>query len=135
MSKPTQTNLQLQLDLVELVQNKGLPMWESELAITALGKQPNSEYTIENYRTQLYHYNLYQGTYINKAIDLNNNCFGEWLDKVFPKEVDPFTWKSYYAEDDCEVIATTAEYFKVIIGCSGLTDSILKEIIQEIKLK
>lgn len=125
-----QTNLELQLELLELVQTKQLPMWDSEAYIAEASpskKDKGIKYRIE--------YQKHYRNYINLAIDLNNNRFGQWLDKVFPKEVDPLSWKSYYAEDDSEVIATTAEYFKILIGCNGLTDNILKEIIQEIKLK
>ena len=129
MSTPTQTNLKLQLNLAELVQAKGLPIWESDLIIGDISKNSNTHLQIVNEYYPFHHRNL------ATAIDLNNNRFGQWLDKVFPKEVDPLSWKSYYAEDDSEVIATTAEYFKILIGCNGLTDNILKEIIQEIKLK
>ena len=114
MRQPTQTNLKLQLELGKLVLSKNLPIWDFTSYMTRQEGHILAKYPL---------------------IDFNNNRFGEWLDKVFPKETDPLSWKSYYAEDDCEVIATTAEYFKVIIGCSGLTDTILKEIIQEIKLK
>ena len=123
MSTPTQTNLKLQLNLAELVQAKGLPIWESELEICENLKY-ESFTVIPNFYDYIDEPDVYfeimkRYMILQNAIDLNNNRFGQWLDKMFGE-----------IEYDTTNLST---YYKVEIAHYGLTDKILEELIQSIK--
>ena len=135
MSTPTQTNLKLQLNLAELVQAKGLPIWESELEICENLKY-ESFTVIPNFydyidESDVYFEIMKRYMILQNAIDLNNNRFGEWLDKVFAQGSH-----KYYDHIDTklgEYSANQNEYFKIQIVLNGLNDKILNQLIQSIK--
>ena len=68
------------------------------------------------------------GDVVGTAIDLNNNRFGEWLDKMFGEI-------QYCSFEDaiCQLTNSLADYYKVQIALHGLTDKILEQIIESIK--
>ena len=134
MSTPTQTNLKLQLNLAELVQAKGLPIWESELEICENLKY-ESFTVIPNFYDYIDEPDVYfeimkRYMILQNAIDLNQNRFGEWLDKVFYRTTkccnkNSSNGSSFYGD--------MADYYKIEIAYCGLTDKILEELIQSIK--
>ena len=119
-TQPTQTNLQLQLQLAELVQAKGLPMWESDYFTIV------KDFTM--HQKLKYDTGNYDNIEFSATIDLNQNRFGEWLTLTFQDK----GW--YTRENDIigEYTATLAEDFKIRIALDGLTDKILQELIKEI---
>ena len=120
MSQPTQNNLKLQLDLAELVQSKDLPMWESKYFISV---NDAGIFYLLNCKAK-------NGLFLDKlAIDLNQNCFGDWLDKIFGNK----DWYDRESHIIGEYTATLAKYLKIEIALNGLTDEILEELIKEIK--
>ncbi len=121
-TQPTQTNLKLQLDLAELVQAKGLPMWESDNYIIQYMK--GDDFQIEYFR-----YASEDCYLIKPAIDLNQNRFSEWVDKTLPSQEKDEREDPRWGR--CNL--SNKDYYKINIALDGLTDTILEELIKAIK--
>ena len=118
MLQPTQTNLQLQLDLLELVIKNDLPIWESQLFITNQCSPKNPfNFAIESRHDS----DNYIGMCVGSAIDLNQGRFGEWLDEVFTSYSTGVVYK--------DVFLNESELYKIEIAFYGLTDKILRQLI------
>ena len=141
MMEYTNANLELQFDLMEIVQSTKLDMYESEYHIVAYQVEnpesifkprgtpnQNRPLVLIDLATRYCNSNQSVGDVVGTAIDLNNNRFGEWLDKVFGEI-------QYCSFEDaiCQLTNSLADYYKVQIALHGLTDTTLNQLIQSVK--